>query len=153
MWRFGIIAILGLTACTLEMPTLGSPSLAGRTAQTFSTDHGTQVEYLAADGHAILWYPQRPIPWVGEWERRDGQMCFRYLVDTATGNSYSDWACSDWDAYMRSVNELWQGDIFGLDTRSIPFTIPDRDVYSVIELADQAGIDLSATQDVMLTIR
>ncbi|OUD09986.1 hypothetical protein BVC71_00225 [Marivivens niveibacter] len=137
----------------MEMASLGSPSLVGRTAQTYSTDHGTQVEYLAADGHAILWYPQRPIPWVGEWERRTGQMCFRYLVETTSGLAFSEWTCSNWNTYMRSVNELWQGDIFNLDTRSVPFTIPDRDVYSITELADQAGIDLSTTQDVMLTIR
>lgn len=42
------------------------------TALHYDSGHGTQVEYMSADGHAFLWYPGNRSVVPGEWHIRIG---------------------------------------------------------------------------------
>ena len=80
MRRFFVLAltVLFLTGCASnELPSTTVEGMTGfmadRTIMTYSSGHGTQVEYSAANGRTFLWYPGNTRTVLGEWkvEERD----------------------------------------------------------------------------------
>lgn len=97
------------------------------TNMSHSSQHGTQVNYLARDGQSFLWYPGNTMILSGQWKREGQNMCFAYGSNTynpATGHRGGGWECMPFDIYWRVVSERMEGDIFSLQTRQeVPFRL------------------------------
>lgn len=111
-------------------------SRSGVTNMTFGASHGTQIEYLAADGRSVLWYPGNRVLVPGAWRyapyptasARLPGICFRYGADSynpATGASGGQWECEPLAIYRRGLVDTTPGDPFGLGrTGAPPFDLP-----------------------------
>ena len=118
------------------------------TLAKWDRQHGTQIEYLGADGSTALWYPGNPGPVTGRWEIRDkgrggADICFRYGANTfnpATGTSGGDWECQGVYLYTAWKFERVEGDPFRLNSGRVPFILPPREHVILSEAADRAGI-------------
>ena len=135
----GFMRILGaLVVSALVALTSGAEaaSRSGVTNMTFSAHHGTQIEYLAADGRSFLWYPGNRVVVPGAW--RSGPyrtalaaqpgICFRYGGDTynpATGASGGQWECEPLAVYRAGLVDTTSGDPFALGRNAaVPFDLP-----------------------------
>lgn len=134
-----------------------------RTILTYSAQHGTQVEYIAANGETFLWYPGNDAILRGQfavlWEnasaeiddpqegRYRGQVklnyvCFRYGGNTynpATGHRGGGYECGAYAQQRMTMKETRKGDVFGLSSRSsAPFPL-GRDPQTIAALQKRAG--------------
>lgn len=105
--------------------------VSGATAASRSSQHGSQVEYLAPDGRTFLWYPGNTRPLPGRWkvEQRSlgALICFAYppsSFNPATGQSGGDWQCQDGGNYVVAQSEFLDGDPFELSSGKLPFITP-----------------------------
>lgn len=122
--------------------------LADTTLATWDRQHGTQIEYLGADGRTALWYPGNSGPVMGQWEirdkgRGDAEICFRYGADTfnpVTGQSGGDWECQDVYYYTAWKFERVAGDPFNLTSGRLPFILPTREHVILSDAANRAGV-------------
>jgi hypothetical protein len=92
--------------------------------------HGTQVEYLAANGKSYLWYPGNRSILPGRWKREGDNMCFAYGANTynpATGQSGGGFECMPFPLYWGGIEQRMPGDILGLANRTaVPFHLEKR---------------------------
>ena len=139
------IIVAGLLASTLQACTSASgtspeglaavgqptPYIGNITYMTYGSGHGTQVEYLSADGHTSLWYPGNSVVLHGDWKQDTltggGNICFRYNGNTynpVTGQSGGGWECTVKSRSAMRIVEKLKGDSFGLAKRSaVPFNL------------------------------
>ncbi|KQT48490.1 hypothetical protein ASG47_09090 [Devosia sp. Leaf420] len=100
------------------------------THMSYDPAHGTQVEYLAANGNSYLWYPGNRSILPGRWKREGDQMWFAYGANTynpATGQSGGGFECVPFRIYWGSVERRMPGDILGLSSRTdVPFRLEKR---------------------------
>ena len=108
-----------------------TPLLSNSTARSYDIFHGSQVEYLAADGTTQLWYPGNRGLVAGRWQLRQTprriEVCFAYGPNTynpATGSSGGDWECSPARIYLLGLEELVPGDPLALRSGKLPFVLP-----------------------------
>lgn len=115
---------------------------------TFSVSHGTQVEYLAADGRTYLWYPGNRVVLNGAWRYAPIRaaaatlpgICFRYGAETfnpSTGVTGGRWECEPLAIYRRGIVEAAPGDIFDLGRRASPPFALGRERTSLKALREQ----------------
>lgn len=134
-----------------------------RTVLTHSPRHGTQVEYIAANGDSFLWYPGNETILRGAfavlWENasaeiddpQDGRyrgqvklshVCFRYganSYDPASGRRGGGFECGAYARQREAVKETRKGDVFGLATRaSAPFPL-GREAQTIAALQKRVG--------------
>ncbi|HEV7336067.1 MAG TPA: hypothetical protein VGO06_08875 [Bosea sp. (in: a-proteobacteria)] len=134
-----------------------------RTVLTHSAQHGTQVEYIAANGDSFLWYPGNDAilrsTFAVLWEnasaeiddpqegRYRGQVklnyvCFRYAANSynpATGHRGGGFECGTYARQRDAVKETRKGDVFGLATRSsAPFPL-GREAQTIAALQKRVG--------------
>ncbi|WP_375450824.1 hypothetical protein [uncultured Devosia sp.] len=123
-----VTAVLWLLLLTV----LGAgPALAagagGTTNMSRSPGHGTQIEYVAADGTTYLWYPGNSVILKGRWKREDGNMCFAYGANTynpVTRTRGGDWECEPDRLYQGGIVQQLPGDPLGLaGRRAVPFSL------------------------------
>lgn len=104
--------------------------LRDRTLRYFDFAHGVQIEYMAPDGSAHLWYPLNGRVVRGQWLAAvvDGEarLCFAYrgrTIDPVTGSTNGQ-SCSPAASYLAQVDiyDSRPGDAFGLTGR-VPFRI------------------------------
>lgn len=144
-------------------PEIVAASFGDRTILTHSAQHGTQVEYIAANGDSFLWYPGNDAILRGSfavlWEnasaeiddpqegRYRGQVklnyvCFRYGVNTynpATGHRGGGYECGSYAQQRMTIRETRKGDVFGLSTRSsAPFPL-GRESQTIAALQKRVG--------------
>lgn len=160
MRRFFVLAltVLFLTGCASnELPSTTVEGMTGfmadRTIMTYSSGHGTQVEYSAANGRTFLWYPGNTRTVLGEWkvEERDIRLpggegvtarkvtliCYRYGANTynpVTNQRGGAWECRPAAPDLRLIVESVQGDVFGLAARRTPPFALARDRTTIAEL-------------------
>lgn len=137
-----------LLALTIMLGTLtaasAQSSVANHTQMSFSP-HGTQIEYLAADGSAWLWYPGNKSILPGAWKVEGKQMCFRYGANSfnpITGHRGGGWECGSLSVYRSSLTESRPGDVLGLRGRGkVPYTLSKArvDLDSVIRKVTKRG--------------
>lgn len=122
--------------------------LSGATYKSYSKAHGTQVEFLAANGSAFLWYPGNRVLVVGRWETRDfdspysPDMCFKYGGNTynpVTKTVGGNWTCRHGRGFIRQANGIVRNDIFDLQSGRIPFVMPKGPKLSFPSLLQKAG--------------
>jgi len=122
--------------------------LSGTTYKSYSKAHGTQVEFLSADGGAFLWYPSNRVLVVGRWETRDfdspysPNICFKYGSNTynpVTKTVGGNWTCRHGRGFILQANGIVRNDIFGLQSGSIPFVMPKGPKFSFPSLLKKAG--------------
>jgi hypothetical protein len=120
--------------------------------------HGTQLEYIGADGRTFLWYPGNTGMVVGEWKLNTHpfkvvidagsasfdlvDLCFRYLtpsVNPVTGSSGSNWSCTPTYMYLQRIVESATDDPFGLSRRPSPPFVLERDRTTIDALRKKAG--------------
>lgn len=121
-------------------------SFAGKTAMTYSNQHGTQVEYFAPDGRSFLWYPGNLTIVPSFWKIQDrgiileNGICWKYpstSYNPATARDGGSWEC-------RPVSRHWvidfaEGDVFDLSHRRlVPYRLP-RKRTSIERLQKQSG--------------
>ena len=104
---FGLLAALALPAAAMAASPIGSTNM------TFDPGHGTQVEYLAADGGAHLWYPGNSVILHGQWKKQGTGYCFKYGPNTynPVTHVYGDkWECEPNGVYTSGLVEQAKGD-------------------------------------------
>ncbi len=119
---------------------LSAPQLralaSGRTHRSYSKQHGTQVEYLAPDGNAYLWYPGNTRVVAGTWrvEQNDqnpkaGVICYAYRNshNPALGLRSGE-QCITARSFNSGQHDARSGDLFNLRTGHIPYVLPKRDL-------------------------
>jgi hypothetical protein len=119
----------------------------GATYKSYSRAHGTQIEYLASNGRAYLWYPgnTRVVP--GRWKTDQDPagnvlMCFRYGANTynpVTRRGGGDWECQSGIAHTLMAGEVRDGDPLGLASGQIPFVLPRGDDIGIEAAMARAG--------------
>ncbi|WP_186421209.1 hypothetical protein [Bosea sp. CS1GBMeth4] len=133
-----------------------------RTVLTHSPRHGTQIEYIAANGDSFLWYPGNEAILRGSfavlWENasaeiddpQDGRyrgqvklsyVCFRYGANSADPASArrGGFTCGSYARQRETVKETRKGDVFGLATRSsAPFPL-GREAQTIAALQKRVG--------------
>jgi hypothetical protein len=122
-----------------------SAFLSNTTIRHYDALHGTQVEYLGADGKTALWYPGNSGPVIGVWKIKqtfDGpDMCFLYGKNTY--NPFTDegggaWECGDASLYLIGVAEAMNGDLFQLMKGRVPFKL-SKENTTLKQLVGRAG--------------
>jgi hypothetical protein len=110
--------------------------LSNTTIMTAGGGHGTQIEYLAANGTTSLWYPQNTVLVPGRWKVVDDKagvpiMCFLYGPNTynpVTREVGGAWECnSTVQSYLMRVFQIASGDPFRLGSGRLPFVMPTED--------------------------
>lgn len=144
-------------------PEIVAAAFGDRTVLTHSAQHGTQVEYIAANGDSFLWYPGNDAILRGSfavlWENasaeiddpREGRyrgqvklnyVCFRYGANTynpAGGHRGGGYECGSYAQQRMTVKETRKGDVFGLSTRSsAPFPL-GREAQTIAALQKRVG--------------
>lgn len=113
----------------IALPAQAGQKLTNQTILHYGPGHGTQVEYMGANGKTYLWYPGNRVILPGQWKLQGGtkanpaQICFKYGPNTYnpyTGVYGSVWECEPMSVYRSTSIEQADGDIFGLSTRSKP---------------------------------
>ena len=137
------VAGIGVTLLAAVLP-VQAAQRGGVTTMTFGASHGTQVEYLGAQGRSYLWYPGNRVILDGRWRYTPFRtasavlpgICFAYGANSynpVTG-ARGGWECEPVAVYRAHVVETVAGDIFGLSTRpEPPFDLPaDRTTLSAL---------------------
>lgn len=110
--------------------------ISGRTHRAYSSQHGTQIEYLAANGLAYLWYPGNERAVVGRWsvEPYDrnpsaGVVCFSYqnAYNPVTGTAGAR-HCITAAQFNNTHRESRAGDPFNLSAGRVPYVLPKRNL-------------------------
>jgi hypothetical protein len=150
---FRILLAVGLLAATVQLAHASSLPT-NVTNLSYSPGHGTQVEYVAANGTNFLWYPGNAVVLPGRWKLRGTagvkatQICFVYGAHTynpVTGVVGAQWECEATASYISLQVERANGDIFGLTHRtSVPFVL-SRQRTSLADLSQHIGISLPAS--------
>jgi hypothetical protein len=107
-----------------------------KTMVTYDRAHGTQVEYIAANGKTYLLYPGNKVVVRGNWKLSKTktpkvfELCFKYGANTynpATGNSGGGWECQAAGFYLVDVVDTGEGDVLGLAAgKEPPFELSRR---------------------------
>lgn len=117
-------------AFILFAPVVSAQQLGDYTHLSVSSDHGTQVEYLAADGRTFLWYPGNRTILAGQWKRQGDNVCFAYGGNTynpSTGHRGGGFECMPFQLYWGTIEQRMPGDILGLANRTdVPFRLEKR---------------------------
>ena len=117
-------------------------SYGNRTNLTFDPGHGTQVEYVAADGTNYLWYPGNQVVLPGHWQVNPATICFAYGANTynpVTGQHGAGWECERKADYASFIVDHMSGDVFNLRHREgVPFPLP-RTRATLAALLKQVG--------------
>lgn len=100
---------------------------------SYSSAHGTQVEFLSSAGRTYLLYPGNTGIVKGSWrldrteETGVFNICFRYPSNSynpATGQAGGGWECQIAGFYFAGLSEVVPGDLLGLSRRSaFPFVL------------------------------
>lgn len=134
-----------------------------RTILTHSAQHGTQVEYIAANGDSFLWYPGNDAILRGSfavlWENASAEIddpqeghyrgqvklnyvCFRYAANTynpVSGHRGGGFECGTYARQRETVKETRKGDVLGLATRDLaPFPL-GREAQTIAALQKRVG--------------
>ena len=118
-----------------------------------SVQHGSQVEYLASDGTAYLWYPGNQRIVVGQWRTHGpdrgetfGSICFRYGANTfnpATNRSGGSWNCVNGGLHIILEDQYTRGDPFLLASRRLPFVLHKNRSYTLEDIGTALGASVS----------
>ncbi|MGH1467093.1 MAG: hypothetical protein ACRBBQ_17200 [Cognatishimia sp.] len=133
----------------LADPTKLRNFLANTTRKTWNSRHGTQVEYMSADGHTWLVYPGNIASVDGEWQVQgaNGQskVCFRYGANTynpVTRKPGGRWNCvPSITVLMNPSSQIVDGDVLKLRGRgAFPQTMPYRTNISLNTIKKAVGL-------------
>lgn len=129
-------AVQTAVAATVISPAQLKAQVSGRTHRTYSSQHGTQVEYLAPNGVSYLWYPGNTRAVVGRWtvepydkNPKVGVICFAYQnsynpVTRTSGGRH----CITAGNFKNTHRESRSGDVFNLSSGRVPYTLSKRDL-------------------------
>jgi hypothetical protein len=117
---------------------------AGKTRMTYSSQHGTQVEYVAPDGRNFLWYPGNRTVLPGRWkvdvdpdDPDETSLCQLYpssSYNPVTQTFGGSWECEDARHALSRTRETLSGDPFGLARRRAPPFVLAHEQTSFAEL-------------------
>lgn len=113
----------------------------GVTYASFDAGHGYQIEYLAPDGSAHLWYPGNRVAVMGEWKTLLDEVCYRYDSSTynpQTGRRGGHWNCAFKADLERHIVAYLAGDAFQLASGRIPYVRARCEVPSSFNLLKKA---------------
>lgn len=138
-----------LTAVTASPEAL-TEFLANSTVRSYDMFHGSQIEYLGADGTTQLWYPGNwrllPGRWMVRQSGRRVVICFAYgpnSYNPATGAVGSDWECESARGYLLGNEEVAAGDPLKLASGKMPFVL-SKGRISINEVLKRLGKPASA---------
>jgi len=96
------------------------------TVLTGSDQHGYQVEYVAKDGNAYLWYPGNSRIVKQQWKIEGEDICFRSPSNTynpVTRTTGGDWQCGRQGLWTLVLRGRLAGDVFGLSkSENVPYS-------------------------------
>ncbi len=118
----------------------------GKTHRSTSSQHGTQITYLAPGGTVYLWYPGNQGVVTGTWQiepnqrnKSAGVICYQYrnafnpVLRTSGGRS-----CITATTFERQTQESVTGDVFGLSSGQVPYVMRKADL-SLAEVRAKAS--------------
>ncbi|WP_146005655.1 hypothetical protein [Roseovarius mucosus] len=99
---------------------------AGNTYLSFSSAHGFQVNYIARNGNAWLWYPGNRAALKEEWmlDPQRNAICWRHPENSynpVTKSRGGAFACSDLRFARKTIVSQLSGDAFNLSSGRIPY--------------------------------
>ena len=105
--------------------------IADFTTMFYDREHGTQVEYNAANGKTYLWYPGNAEIVRGQWKlTRNGKsvdICFKYpsnSTNPVTRQAGGSWECRGVQPYLDEARQRSPGDALELArNRAVPFVL------------------------------
>lgn len=107
--------------------------ISGKTVRTVSPVHGTQIEYVAGDGSAYLWYPGNSTVVASQWRIATGprrfsarDLCQTFPADSfnpATQRNGGSEECQFLETWLIGVQETVSGDPFGLGKGAVPWVL------------------------------
>lgn len=109
--------------------------LGGYTIMTYSSGHGTQVEYYSKRGKSYLFYPGNKVVVQGKWFVVQSSnimpigLCFDYGPNTynPVTKQGGGLSCDDWRRVYSGIKERVRGDVLGLSkSQSVPFVLSKR---------------------------
>ena len=128
-----------------ETPSVVQNFLSDTTTKVWNA-HGTQIEYLAANGRTILWYPGNVSGVSGRWKLQMAsyglEMCFLYgegSFNPVTGQKGGSWECDMAAYYILNRDEIVSGDPLHL-SQQIPYTLPAAGNISLDQAMQNAGL-------------
>ena len=123
--------------------------IAGKTIHLTDASHGTQVEYFAENGTAMLWYPGNRVGVPSLWKVTDHgrdtgnySICFLYpskSYNPVTKQHGGEWECRHVFAFSIAIAAIHPGDPYGLSGGRIPLRLPKNVSLSPEEVAQMAG--------------
>lgn len=122
---------------------------AGATTLDYSTQHGTQIEYLSPDGKTYLWYPGNRALVVGRWRTETGQrtgsgrICFKYpsrSFNPATKTFGGSWSCRRAADFIWGEEEYVRGDPLRLSSGQLPYILPKGKRLTFEQVGRKLGI-------------
>lgn len=132
-----------------DPPAQAQALLANTTVKTYSRSHGTQIEYLAADGRSFLVYPGNGSVLPGQWQIRGSgpikaEMCFIYGANSSnpvTGSRGGAWDCGFLTDYLVFRDQIVDGDPLGLQKMTaLPSPLPARTDLSIQAVQSSWGL-------------
>jgi len=101
---------------------------AGRTYLSFSHAHGFQVNYLAAQGKAWLWYPgnSKIVPELWKLDRDGTVICWKHpqqSYNPVTQQFGGGFACTSRQFSAKTIVAELRGDPFGLAKGNVPYRL------------------------------
>ena len=104
---------------------------ANTTYLSFNKFHGFQVNYIAPDGRAWLWFPgnRKVVPEEWKLDSTNGikALCFRHPSNSgnpATGRRGGAFQCQSLKLSQKSIVARLDGDAFKLTSGDVPYRLP-----------------------------
>ena len=120
-------AIAEVSSRGIAFPTYPSGN---STYLSFNTFHGFQVNYIASDGRAWLWYPGNGKGVPEEWSRNRVNgvqaLCFRHpgnSYNPATGRRGGVGECQSLELSQKAIVARLNGDPFNLASGNVPYRL------------------------------
>ncbi|WP_417607666.1 hypothetical protein [Primorskyibacter flagellatus] len=127
-----------------ETPSAVQSFLSDTTTKSHSI-HGTQIEYLAANGETFLWYPGNNRGVSGRWKLQIAsyglEICFLYgegSYNPVTRERGGSWKCDMAAYYILKRDEIVSGNPFRL-SRKIPYVLPKKIDISLDQAMRSSG--------------
>ena len=125
--------------------------LSDTTTKSFSKAHGTQFEYLVANGRSYLVYPENKFVLKGSWTTQSGgfsgtNICFASdgsARNPVTGQVFEagEWDCRNGSLYLAKMDEIRDGDPLNLRrTDRLPQVLPKGINLSIPTAAKTVGL-------------
>jgi hypothetical protein len=116
---------------------------ADKTIMFYDQSHGTQIAYFGSNAVEALWYPGNTRVVFGGWRVSPDEksICFKYQTNSynpVTKRRGGTWECSPVKLHSQRIVQELDGDVFGLASGQVPFSLGADKLSSMAPLISRA---------------